>query len=119
MTKKIKKIGDEKVTSVTAATGTKNVEGTQAVSGVSGVKAAGMVGAVRRTGGVGGARQTRSMSLAEREELFRMIDQEADKLFADSGIAAAKRKVVESAVKMAIDAGLLPGEEEEGGKKKG
>ncbi len=108
-----KKIGDKKIASVTSSTQAKSVEGTEAVSGVRGVKATDAIGGVGRTTGVSGTKTTRTMSLAEREELFRMIDQEASKLFSDSSIPAAKRKVVESAVKMAIDASLMPADDDD------
>jgi hypothetical protein len=55
------------------------------------------------------------MSLAEREQLFQMVDQEAKKLFGDA-ISSEKRKLVEDAVKMAIDSGLVD-EGAESGKK--
>lgn len=99
---------DKKIKGVGSTSKAKGVESTEAVGEVGGVKATSAVSGVRRAGAVDGTRLTRNMTLAEREELFRMIDQEADKLFSASGLTPAKRKVVESAVKMAIDAGLLP-----------
>ena len=110
-----KKIGDKKVTGVKSTKETSGVEGTEAVSGVADIKATAGVGGVRRTGTVG-VRTTRTMTLAEREELLKLVNEEADKLFADGALPQSRRKAVESAVKMAIDAGLLP--EDESGKKK-
>jgi len=115
MTKNIK---DKKVTGVSSAGQAKSVEGTESVGGVGGIKATSAVGGVRGAGAVSGTRLTRNMTLAEREELFRMIDQEADKLFAESGMTPAKRKVVESAVKMAIDAGLISDDDSDDAQKK-
>lgn len=66
------------------------------------------VGGVKQAGGVSGARITKEMTTQEREQLFRMVDEEADKLFATTtSIGAKRKKLVQDAVKMAIDSGLL------------
>lgn len=98
-----KKIGGVKGTKVTTA-----VEGTELVGSVTGVKATTGVGGVSGAGAVEKRRPTRTMTLAEREELFQMIDEEADKLFGDAGMTSAKRELVKTAVRMAVDAGILP-----------
>ncbi len=113
-----KKIGDKKVGGVKSTKETTGVEGTDLVSGVGNVKATTAVGGIGRAGAVGSSRLTRTMSLAEREQLFKMINEEADKLAQEGLLPKAKRQAVESAVKMAIDAGLLPSEDEDSGKGK-
>jgi hypothetical protein len=66
------------------------------------------VGGVKQAGGVSGARISREMTTQEREKLFRIVDEEADKLFTGStSIGAKRKKLVQEAVKMAIDSGLL------------
>jgi hypothetical protein len=107
-----KKIGDKKVGVVQSTRQTTNVEGAGAVSNVGNVKATSAVGGIKRSSGITKERLTRSMSAAEREELFRMINEEADKMFGSEGVPEARRQVVETAVKMAIDAGIVVDEEE-------
>lgn len=106
-----KKSDDGKIGAVKGTTGTKGVQGAEEVGSVSGVKPASAVGGVRGAGAVK-RRPTRLMSSAERDNLFRMIDEEADKLFADSNISEEKKQVLKSAVRMAVDAGI-PVEDEE------
>lgn len=52
-------------------------------------------------------RPTRPMTAAEREVLFKLVQEEAEKMFAESSLPPDKRQKVETAVKMAIDGGLL------------
>lgn len=49
---------------------------------------------------------TRSMTLEDREELFNLVQEEAEKMFKKTNISESKRKTVETAVKMAIDSSL-------------
>jgi hypothetical protein len=110
-----KKSDDGKVGSVKGTGSTTNVQGTESVGSVGEVKATSGVGAVKGAGAVGKRRPTRIMSPAERENLFRLINEEADKLFAGSGMSEEKKQVLKSAVKMAVDAGIVD-EEDEGSK---
>ena len=106
MTKKPPK--DTKVGGIKSTRETHEVDPTREVGGVHGIKPTAGVSGVSRAGAVGSARRpTRTMTLAEREELFRMINEEADKMFGEAGIPEAKRELVETAVKMAVDSGLL------------
>lgn len=98
--------GDKKITGVTSTKGTKTVEGTEQVGAVTGVKATTGIGATQGVGGIQKRGATRTMSLAEREHLFNMVDEEAKKLFGNT-VSPEKRKLVEDAVKMAIDSGLV------------
>ena len=84
----VKKIGDKKVSTIKSTTETSNVEKTAGVSKVREVAPASAVGGVGRAGAISGKkrRATRIMTLAEREELFKMISEEADQLFKSSGI---------------------------------
>ncbi|RMG44398.1 MAG: hypothetical protein D6719_01910 [Candidatus Dadabacteria bacterium] len=102
---------DKTVGGVTSTKGTRGVKGTEAVSEVERVKKTEEVGRVGKVGAAGKRRPTRTMSSAEREELFRIINEEADKMFADSPIPPEEREAVKNAVKMAVDAGLIPEDE--------
>ena len=57
-------------------------------------------------------RPTRPMTAAERDHLFRLIHEEADKMFGEDGIPPAKRETVEGAVRMAIDGAIVDEEQE-------
>lgn len=116
MADKPKRIGDKKIGGVKSTTETGAVEGTESVGGVGGVKATAPVSGVKRSGGIGASRLTGSMSAAEREQLFRMITEEADKLAAEGGIPKKRREVVEKAVRMAVEAGIVIEDEPPGSK---
>ncbi len=102
------KIGDKKIKGVQSTTASKSVERPEAVGGVTSIRPTQNVGGVSGVGGIGKRRATREMTLAEREELFKMISEESEKLFGAAGISQEKKKVFENAVKIAVDAGLLP-----------
>lgn len=107
----VKKIGDKKLDKVKGTKDTESVKGSGSVSGVENVKGAGGVGGVGKVGAVGKRRATKVMTLAEREELFKMINEEAEKLFGGGDIPEAQKEVVKNAVKMAVEAGLLDKDE--------
>jgi len=107
-----KKIGGVKGTKVTTA-----VEGTDLIGGVAGVKATTGIGGVKGAGGIDKRRPTRTMTLAEREQLFQMINEEAEKLFGNSPMSATERNVVKNAVRMALDTGIIPDEDGDNKKK--
>ena len=111
MTKK--KIGDKKIEQVRSTKETSGVEGTEAVSGVSGVKATSAVSGVKRTGAVGKASLTTALTTSQRDKLFSMIHEEAEKVFAATPLSKSKRQTIESAVKMAIDAALVDDESDD------
>lgn len=52
-------------------------------------------------------RATRPMTAEEREHLFKLIQEEADKMFGQDIIPPKKRQQVESAVMMTIDASMV------------
>jgi hypothetical protein len=113
-----KKIGDKKVGGVDSTRQTGSVKETGTVSQVGSVKATTGVGGVGGVGAVGKRRPTRTMTLQEREELFRMIDEEAEKMLKNGLLPPEKRAAVQSAVKMAVDAGIADEDGDSEGKKK-
>jgi hypothetical protein len=99
------KIGGKKITSVQSTESTKKIDSLDSIDSVDKVRAAQSVGGVGAVGGVGKRQGTRIMSAAERQHLFDMVQDEADKLFKD--LPEERRKIVSDAVKMAIDAGSI------------
>jgi hypothetical protein len=112
MSDKTGKIGGKKIGGVKQTTQSDSVDGAESVDDVGSVKKAGGVGGVSGTSRAGN-RGTRTMTMADREKLFSMVSDEAEKLFKKGQIPAEQREVIEEAVKMAIDAGLLEEEEEQ------
>lgn len=110
MTKKIGKKG--KIGEIKSAETASEVESTGAIGGIHKVKPTSAVGGVSGAGKIGKRGATRIMSAAEREELLRMIDQEAEKMFGNA-LPSEKRKAVVQAVKMAVDSGISAEEGEE------
>ncbi|MCB0334016.1 MAG: hypothetical protein KDD55_10990 [Bdellovibrionales bacterium] len=108
MTDKTDKVGGKKKVG-----GVENTKTTQQVEETKGI---GQVGAIQKTGAISGVgkagegerrRPTRTMTVAEREKLFEMVNEEAKKLFNNSVVPPEQQKVIEDAVKMAIDSGLV------------
>jgi hypothetical protein len=112
-----KKNDDGKVKGVKSTSSTSEVDKAQHVDSVKGVKATSTIGAIGGVGAVGTRRATRTMTLEEREQLFKLIDDEAGKVFAHSGLSKEKRELVQNAVKMAVDSGLLEKKDSEDSKK--
>jgi len=103
-----KKPGDKgKVTGVKGAGMPEGIERTSAISEVEKAKKTAPVAGVRGLGALGKTRATRIMSSEEREAIFNQIQEEADKLFSKSGMSSKQRQVVETAVKMAVDAAIV------------
>ena len=100
-----------RVGGVRGPSSTKSVEATEEIGQVGKVKKAEGVGSARGAGAVGRRSNTRIMSLQEREDLFKMIHEEADKIFGKSGLPNSQRQIVEEAVKMAIDSALIDEDE--------
>jgi hypothetical protein len=91
-------------------------ESVSEVGEVAGVQAASAVGGAGSAGAIGRRRPTRTMSLEEREQLFKMVQEEADRLFGQTGLSDSRKRHVTEAVRMAIDAGLIPEDGKEGAK---
>lgn len=102
---------DSKIDKVGAASSSGKVKKTEAVTNVGAVKGAASIGAVRAVGAVGPRRATRIMTSEEREHLFKMINQEAEKMAKEGQISASRKEIVTDAVKMAVDSGLLSKED--------
>ena len=83
-----------------------------AVEEVTKVQKTERVGKTRASSGVGATSQ--QMDLKDRDKLLGMVDEEAEKLFANSKLPPDQKKVIREAVKMAIDSSLIPEEEDEG-----
>ena len=108
-----KKIGDKKVSTVGSTTEASSVQGTEGVSSISGIRATSGIQGIGSAGALGRRRATRLMTAAERQQLFNMINEEADKL-ASEGILPKKQKdAVSQAVKMAVDAGIVDNDDRE------
>ncbi len=58
-------------------------------------------------------RPTRPMTAAERDHLFQLVREEADKMFGQDGLPHSKRSTVEGAVRMAIDSAIIKEDETE------
>lgn len=110
MTKKIK--DKKKIGEVTSTHKSEEVKGAPGVGGVEAVRPAGALGGVSQTKAVRRRGTTRIMTLAERQELFRMINEEAEKMFGDN-LSAEEREKVATAVKMAVDTGIAEETEED------
>ena len=109
-----KKIGKISSTAQTkAVTPAQAVDETQSIDKVQAVGATKSVGALRGTQGISKGRGTHVMTLEEREQLLRTIDEEAAKMFGPGALPMRKKDVITKAVKMAIDSGLLGQEDEE------
>lgn len=113
-----KKIGDKKIGGISSTSSTHGIQstelvkGTQSVSEVKGVAATSGVGAVQAAGAIGKRRPTRIMSIEERQQLLQTINEEAEKMFSSGILPASKKEIITKAVKMAVDSGLLPEEDE-------
>ena len=101
----------DRIGGVSGTGSSSGVDRTASVGDVQEVKKTGEVQGLQRSQQVGNRRTTRLMSAAEREKLFQMINEEAEKLFGENGLPKEQREIVENAVKMAIDASILDDEE--------
>lgn len=88
------------------------VNSNRAVEGAT-VDKVGQVGSLGQSAGVDKVRRpTRPLTSEEREHLFQLVNEEAEKLFGANGLPEKKKKVVTESVKMAIAAGATVEEEE-------
>jgi hypothetical protein len=107
-----KKIGDKKIGRVDLTKQSADVDKTGAVGTVDSIKSTAGVGAVGSTSSINKRKGTRVMSIAEREQIFDMINEEADKLFGSGSPLASQKDVLKKAVKMAVDSGLIDEEKD-------
>ena len=103
MTKKIGK--KSKIGGIESTDKASEVAGTSAVGEIQTIKPTGAVSGVGKAGGIGRRGPTRIMSMQERQELLRLIDEEAEKMFGP-GANPEKKQAVVNAVKMAVDSGI-------------
>ena len=107
----VKKIGGIKTTGAGPVQPTGQSTQTGEAAKVSGV---GQVGATTEQARVGRVRRpTRPMTAAEREHLFKLIHEEADKMFGANGLPESQRNTLENAVRMTVDASIVEEEDEE------
>jgi hypothetical protein len=101
----VKKVGPKSPVGPTSVDAARSVEGATVgeVGQVSGTKNASGVSRVRQA--------TRRMTSEEREHLFRIVQEEASKMFGPNGFPESKRESVEGAVKMVIDAAQVEEED--------
>ena len=85
--------------------------------GASKVGAVGQVTGDQSVQRTSGKRVGRRITLADREQLFRLIEEEADKMFGADKIPEKKRQTVETAAKMAVDSAMITEDEEKPKKK--
>jgi len=102
-----KKIGDKKISGVTSTTEAQGVQGTEGIMGISGIRPTSGVRGVGAASSIGRRRATRVMTAAEREQLFNLISEEADKLESEGLIPKRQKETVTKAVRMAVDSGLI------------
>lgn len=115
----VDKIGGKKVSNVSSTKEAASVDRTSALSGVGEVAPTAGVGGVRGVGAVAGKRRaTRVMSKEERDHLFKLIREEADRLVEEGALPESQREVVKGAVLMAVESGILVDEGNEKPKKK-
>ncbi len=111
--KKVTGVTSSKVKSVHSVDKASHVEQTEGVSSVGEVRATKEVGKVKGVGALTAQRRaTRVMTKEERDHLFQMINEEADKMIESGAIPASQKDVVKSAVLMAVDASIVVEEDE-------
>lgn len=97
---------DDKKKKVGDVNRTQNLSHIQKSESIREIKQTGKITGVGSVSG-GNRRPTRVMSAREREELFKMVEEEAEKIFAASGVSKEQREAIELAVKKTIDAAVI------------
>ena len=99
---------DKKIGKINQTTNIKDIQKTEAVQDIR------KTTAVTGVSGVGNnpRKGTRVMTAEEREALFAMVSEEAEKLFGKSDITPTQREILEEAVKMTIDASIVEEEKD-------
>ena len=95
------------VSGVTGTTGAKSIEHLSAVSHVEKTEKTSAISAIK---GIDSSVKTHSIgeiTSANKEKIFQMLHEEADKLFKTTKITEKKRNVIEKAVQMAIDSAVV------------
>lgn len=108
MSNENKKSISGKIGGIDSSKKTQEVQKAANVAQVQSVKATSGVSSVRGAGGIDQRRKaTRVMSAQEREQLLRMVDDEAEKLFKSGVIPNANKEMITKAVKMAVDSSIV------------
>jgi len=111
-----KKGSDKKIGAVQATRPGSEIERTEGVGSVGTVQPTSGIMGTRGVGSATKRRPTRVMTNEDREQLLKMVTEEAERLFGkNSAMPAERREIIEEAVKMTIEASLS---EEETPKKK-
>jgi hypothetical protein len=101
---------DSKIGKVDSASRSRAVKETEALGGVEQTKRVEKVKGVQQTASVSKVGQV--VSKAEHAQLMRMVEEEADSMFGSS-MSEDRKRLLKSAVKMALDSGLIIAEEED------
>jgi len=112
-----KKDSDE-IKRVSASDSTKRVKATDSVSEIDKVQGASSVKGVSGVSRVKQASGVSSIRFDQREKLFSIAREEAQKLVAQGIIPQSQREVVERSVQMVIDAALLDPQDDRSSKDK-
>ncbi|HMO02859.1 MAG TPA: hypothetical protein PKD37_07425 [Oligoflexia bacterium] len=83
------------------------VKRTEAISEVEAIKPTSGIEGISPTGDNSSARRKIKLSESDREEVFKLVDEESEALFKKESIPERKKAVIKKAVKMAIDSGLI------------
>ncbi len=106
-----KKGNDKKVGAVQATRPGSEIERTEGVGSVGSIQPTSGIMGTRGVGGVAKRRPTRVMTNEDREQLLKMVTEEAERLFGkNTNIPAERREIIEEAVKMTIEASLTEAE---------
>lgn len=109
----VKKIGGKKPPGKTPETApvqpTKTVSSDK-VGGVKGVKSAEKKGAAAGVRGPAGR-----ITPEQRDQLYQLIEEEADRLFGKDGLPDNRKETIKGAVRMVIDGSIIEEEEENAG----
>lgn len=101
------------ISGVTGATSTQSIEHLSAVSHVEKTEKTSAISAIK---GVDSSTKTHNIgevTSENKEKIFKMLHEEADKLFRTTKITEQKRNVIEKAVQMAIDSAVVDEKESE------
>lgn len=106
----VKKIsGTTPSRATTATTGVKASQEVQTAKQVGGVDQVGSVKGRQQLGQTRGA--TRPMTAEERELLLKLVDEEADRLFAHTDLSETRKRTITQSIKMTLAAGSAEGDE--------
>ena len=102
-----KKGNDKKIGAVTPTRAGHEVERTEGVGQVGAVQPTAGVMGTRGVGAIKKRRPTRVMTSEDREQLLKMVSEEAERLFGgQANLPSERREIIEEAVKMTIEASL-------------